>query len=301
MLFSDEDLQEIKRLSAIHLDLRAIAVRLKIDPEMFVEEYMTGGGVLRQIVDEAITGDDIEMRERISERAKDPEDHEAARQNRSYASQARWDRYKSKLLFDKKLDETEALRMAIEHGAGKLSDEMKGRFEKLDFIRALYTQMNSRSYIISAVRVKWPHVTWSVARNLYYESLNFFNSDVKVSKEVWANVYADQLDVISSMAFEKGELDVAGKYKLEAARMRGVGKDEPPQVPEEIFNRRPVLYTMRMEDVGVEGVNRNELARFIDGLDVTVKEKRKAKRDALIEKLNIEELLNDGDEQENQE
>lgn len=301
MLFSDEDLQEIKRLSAIHLDLRAIAVRLKIDPEMFVEEYMTGGGVLRQIVDEAITGDDIEMRERISERAKDPEDHEAARQNRSYASQARWDRYKSKLLFDKKLDETEALRMAIEHGAGKLSDEMKGRFEKLDFIRALYTQMNSRSYIISAVRVKWPHVTWSVARNLYYESLNFFNSDVKVSKEVWANVYADGLDVISSMAFEKGELDVAGKYKLEAARMRGVGKDEPPQVPEEIFNRRPVLYTMRMEDVGVEGVNRNELARFIDGLDVTVKEKRKAKRDALIEKLNIEELLNDGDEQENQE
>lgn len=282
MIFSDEDLDEIKRLSALNLDLRSIAINLKIDPDRFAEEYHRPGSILRHIIDEAETSADIDLKQKTSDRAKDPADHEAARQRRTDALQARWDRYRSKLLFDKQLGEAEALQMAIEHGAGKLSGEMKDRFEKLDFIRSLYTQMNSRSYIISAVRIKWPEITWSVARNLYYESLNFFNCDQKVSREVWANAYADQLDQIAAMAFETGQLDIAGKYKLEAAKLRGVGKEDPPQLPPEIFDRRPIIYSLRISDFGIQPANRNELAEMIDGLDIAEKDKARLRREAMI-------------------
>jgi hypothetical protein len=300
LIFSDEDCDEIKRMAALHLDLKSMAIRLGVDPERFTGEYHRPGSMVRRLIDVAETDVDIEQKQQIADRIKDPNDYEAARQSRADSKQARWDRYKTRLLFDKKVDEYEALHMAIEHGNGKLSAEKMAHFEKLDFIRSLYTQMNSRNYIVSAVRIKWPEVTWSVARNLYYESINFFNSDTKVSKEVWGNVYADQLDVIASMAFETGQFDVAGKYKLEAARLRGVGRDEPAAIPEELLDRRPVLYTIRPKDVGIDQVNRNELAKFIDQLDVSSKEKRKVRRDAMIDGLNFDELLKDGDEDDSE-
>ena len=70
---------------------------------------------------------------------------------------------------------------------------------------------------------------------------------------------------------------------MDAAQLRGVGKDKPNQIPEELLDRRPIFQTMRIEDLGLPKANRNELAALIDNLDITEHQKSKVKREAMIE------------------
>jgi hypothetical protein len=196
------------------------------------------------------------------------------------------------------MGEYENLKLAVEHGNGNLPDHLKQYYEVLDFIRTLYSQMNSRSYIVSMVRMKWNEMSYDMAVKLYYKSLNFFNCDNGVKKETWGNVYADGLDVISNMALERGLLDIAGKYKVEAARLRGVGRDEPAQVPPELLDRRPVLYTFSFSDIGLQPANRRELGSLIDSLDVSESQKLRLKNDARIENVEFELFPNTADAEE---
>lgn len=204
------------------------------------------------------------------------------------ATHARWQEHKDNLLLEKKVQGYLVLRSAIENGQGELPERLQRYYDILDFIRTLYSQMNSRDYIIKMVRTKWNEITYNAAVKLYYESLNFFNMDNDIKREVWANIYADQLDEISNIAFKNNQLDIAGKYKVEAAKMRGVGREQSPQIPIEILDRRPILYTIDISDVGMDPVNRRELAQLIDGLDVTERERAMLKNDARINDIPFE-------------
>ena len=94
--------------------------------------------------------------------------------------------------------------------------------------------------------------------------------------------------MISNLALENNNLDIAGKYKVEAAKMRGVGRDEPPQIPFELLDRRPIFQTMNINQLGLQPANRRELSTFIDNLDISEHEKNKVKRDFMSEEISFE-------------
>jgi hypothetical protein len=94
--------------------------------------------------------------------------------------------------------------------------------------------------------------------------------------------------MIANLALENNNLDVAGKYKVEAAKMRGVGRDEPMQVPSELLDRRPVLYTIDITALGGTKVNRNELAALIDHLEISERDRKRLNRDAQINDIPFE-------------
>ncbi len=290
ILLSEEDSKTISDLASINTDIKTIARSLNINPDVFEAQYMTDGSPIHRAVESGITSADQSIKEMQFESAK-AGDKEAIREFKKDSINARWERHKQKLLFDKKLSEYENLRMAVEHGKGELPDHLKQYYEVLDFIRTLYSQLNSRSFIINMVRTKWPDTSYSLANKLFYESLNFFYSDNSVKKAAWANIYADQLDMISNLALERGQLDTAGKYKVEAAKMRGVGSDDPVGIPLELLDRRPVFYTFNIADMGLEPVNRRELGSLIDSLNITVSQNTILKKEAGIGGIDLNYLL----------
>jgi hypothetical protein len=299
MNLSDDELTRISQLAGINTDIRAIARFLDINPDDFEAQYMMEGSPVRRAIDEGINNAECSIREKQLEAAK-LGDTSAAAECKKDATHSRWQRHKDKLLFDKKVSDYQGLRAAIETGQGELPEHLKKYYEVLDFIRSLYNQFNSKSFIISMVRTKWPEISYGVATKLYYESLNFFYVDNGIKKEVWANIYADQLDTIANLAFESNQLDIAGKYKLEAAKMRGVGKEQAPQLPDELMDRRVILYTIKIADIGMKPANRRELAEQIDSYDIPEGDKRRLKNDAMIEDIPFELSLNNDEEEPTQ-
>lgn len=289
IVLSEEDSKMISDLASINTDIETISRSLNINPDSFEEQFMIDGSPINRAVEAGITSAGQSIKELQFEAAK-LGDKESIREFKKDAINARWERHKQKLLFDRKLNDYENLKLAIE-GKGELPDHLKRYYEVLDFIRTLYSQMNSRSYIVSLVRLKWKELSYDMVVKLYYKSLNFFNADNGVRREAWANIYADQLDMISNLALERGQLDTAGKYKVEAAKMRGVGSDDPVGIPLELLDRRPVFYTFNIADMGLEPVNRRELGSLIDSLNITVSQNTILKKEAGIGGIDLNYLL----------
>lgn len=205
------------------------------------------------------------------------------------ATQQGLENLKKQVFYDRENKEYHQLRALVEKGeTGNLPETMVKYYEQIDFIRAMYNKYESKSYIISAVVLQWPALSRFQATRLYNESLNYFNLDNEVKVQAWANIYADRLDNMSRICFEINDFETARRLTMNAAELRGVGKEAPNQVPEQLLDRRPVFYTMRLRDIGVAEVNRHELAAFIDTLDITESQRQRIRREALIEDVPFE-------------
>ena len=101
------------------------------------------------------------------------------------------------------------------------------------------------------------------------------------------------MDAMAILAQEMNDLETSRRCIMDAAELRGVGKDKPADLPKEFYDRRPVLYTMKLRDIGLPEASRSELGAMIDKMDITEKEKGKIRRDAQIEDIPFELLPSD--------
>jgi hypothetical protein len=106
--------------------------------------------------------------------------------------------------------------------------------------------------------------------------------------EAWANIYAEKLENAAAAAWDLNDYETYGKLIVEAAKMRGVGKEKTQEIPKDFYTRPYVIYSMNPEDVGLPRENRKLLAEFIDNLpDVTEKQKERLKSHASITNIKV--------------
>jgi len=190
---------------------------------------------------------------------------------------------------DKAKTEYARLQEYVERGQiNDLPQDMVVYYEQLDYIRSLYNKWNSRNYIIKMVCLKWPDINMIQAGKLYCDTLNFFYLDNQVKLETWGNVYAEKLEQLASLAFTLNDIKESKSCIVEAARLRGVGKDKPADLPSELYDRRPVINIIDPRMFGITSINRRKLAEFLDGLDITENEKVLLRRDAGMEDTYFE-------------
>jgi len=166
---------------------------------------------------------------------------------------------------------------------------IKADVEQVEFIRELFMCYNSKNQIISRIRKRWEKMQELEAERLYNEVLNFYyltNDEVKV--DAWRNILAERMDDLFNICFKTNDFETARRCLADLAEIRGVNKDKPQQVPPEILDRRPIIYSIRISDLGVLPANRNELAALIDALDISEKEKTRVRREAMIEDVPFE-------------
>lgn len=166
---------------------------------------------------------------------------------------------------------------------------IKADFEQVEFVRELFTTYSSKSQIIQRIMQKWENIRPYEAERLFNEVVNFYYmSNNEVKTEAWKNIYAERLDNLFLLCFNTNDFETARRCLIDAAELRGVNKDKPQQIPAEILDRRPILYSIKITDLGLSGVNRNDMASLIDNLDISEKEKLRLRRDAQIEDIPFE-------------
>lgn len=290
MLLKAEQLDEISKLAGINYSIEEIAMYLDVDPDELEREYNLEDSDVRYHYDRGRLVNQAQIDMANMDRAKDG-NLTSIEQWKKDAKAKKLENFKRQLLFDKERKEYESIQALVEKGETRnLPEKLVQYFEQIDYIRCVIGKFKSKTQVINMVALKWPQLSKYVITNLYYESINFFNLDNEVKPLAWANFYADKLDNMSLIALEMGLMEEARRCLKDAAEMRGVGKDKPFQIPPELLERKPILYTIKLQDLGIEPISRNVLSGWIENLPITSIEKRKAKQDAMIEDVTFELL-----------
>lgn len=189
----------------------------------------------------------------------------------------------------------------IESGAkGELSEDLVKYIQLLELIRSMYDKYQSESSIVNFLQKSPYNLSEFQAKKRFYEAINLFYADNNVKKQTWRNVYATRLDRAADLALKAAtsvaDLEVYKKIIDAAARMRQLDRQDEKEIPKELFDKPFKIYTLDPEKVGRKRADRNLLAQQIDSMEVSEKEKDKAKRDGLL--VDAIEIFEDGDQEE---
>ena len=201
---------------------------------------------------------------------------------------------KNRTIYQQERSYIEGIQGLIENGdTSKLTPVQVQFVTQLDYIRILYLRQNSKAFIINAVRRKWPELSRRAINQLYCESLNYFYQNNDICMDAWRNMLAEKMENLSNYASEINNVEEARKCLMDVATLRGLNKDQPNVIPKELLDRRRRVFTMDIHKIGLPVVNKFELAAFIDKLALTIKEKAKCRREAMIEDTPFEIILDD--------
>jgi len=286
MELTTAEYKQVEELAAINYSLDQIAMYIDKDYNSFLDAFNFPESKLKYHYDRGKLITQAEIDKANLKKAKDG----------SLASIQQWkkdsvarklENIKQKVLYDNEQKELEQLQAFVEKGeTDNLPAHLAAYYEQIDFMRALYNR-NSKSYVISMARLKWPQLTSFTANKLYYETLNFFNLDNGVKSQAWANIYADRLDNMALISMEMNDLETARRLTIDAADLRGAGKNKSDDLSGVDLSNRVTLYVMDCKRVGIPEIPRKELAKFIDDLDITETQKSKYMREALVEDIPL--------------
>ena len=293
MQLTDDQFLDIEQLSGINYSPSMVAMYLDVDPTEFLKEFNDPESVIRYHYDRGKLMIQAEIDKANLKRARDG-NLTSIQQWKKDSQLLKVENYKNKVVFDQEMREYEQLQAYVEKGeVAALPEKLVEFYDQIDFIRALYGKYNSKSYILNMVRMKWPDISHYQATTLFNETLNFFNLDNAVKVDAWKNIYADRLDNAALVCFEMNDFETFRRLTLNAAELRGVGKEVPNNIPKELLDQKPVFYIMDPEKLGIPKANRKEIAVLVDSLPIDENEKSRIKRESQIEDvpfiLNINE------------
>lgn len=194
----------------------------------------------------------------------------------------------------------ELLQQVVSSGKSKaLSPELNAYLDILDVARSMYAKYQSKRAIINTLMAPVYGYSRYDANLIFNDAMNFFYVNNDIKKQAWKNFYADRCDELALLAIEKDEFENARRLIKDAATYRGLFDEDKDELPADMFRRSLVIYTMDPQDVGIQRESRSKLAQFIDSLDeITEEEKSKLKRDAMVERPNFFQDLNENEYEE---
>lgn len=144
--------------------------------------------------------------------------------------------------------------------------------------------------IIKTIRLQHD-LSLFAAKRMYNEMLEFYYADTKLAKDVWRNIIFKKMMDIGNLAMvtsnNVGDLEKASKIFERAFKIKDLDVPELPKIPEETLKKPYKVYTMNAEFLGMESINRLEVAKQIDELDLSINEKELLKQDAAISPIKL--------------
>lgn len=173
--------------------------------------------------------------------------------------------------------------------------------EEMDYYNALYALVGiHRKYGKDNAIAFLMHPPFNVersrARRMYAEALNLFYLNDTVENDAYRNIIFDNLQkaalAVLQNATSAKDMEVYGNLQTQAWKVKLLDKPDPEKV--QLPADKPVkVYDLDPAAVGLPSANRNELGRQIDAIDLPEREKVRLKRDANIEDIDFEEMLDD--------
>lgn len=183
-----------------------------------------------------------------------------------------------------------------------IPDKLQDYIRKINAIPAIVHYNGAAlSKCITALRRQFPDLTYSQARGIYEDAMNFFYMDNTVTSDAWDNYYADQFDKLArlSLGMNKPETALRAFSKAHELRTRSTDRIKPGEwaPPTFIISDR-----IKPEQLGYAKQNLYDIARkaesgfyknLIEGLPITEKEKERLLAEAEVEDAVYEELSTD--------
>lgn len=160
---------------------------------------------------------------------------------------------------------------------------------------------SSQTRVCKALMLEFSDITYSQARDIYYDALNFFYVDDNISAAAWDNYYAEKFEDLSRLAIVADNLPVACKAMANAHELRTKNRDiiKPTDWAPAIFIINPEVDP---KDLGYKTKSIYEIQRrrenkmlgdMIEDLPTSEKNKTKLKEEAGIQDVEHEEVNDD--------
>lgn len=132
--------------------------------------------------------------------------------------------------------------------------------QQLDAV-ARFTHTNNFSVkaAIEQLQREFPGLTYNQARDVYYDALEYFYFDDRLSATAWDSVYAEQMEALKTLAIAANKLDTAYKCIVKAHEFRTLQREST-----EIDWRPPVFIinmNVKPEDLGFKSQKLMDIAR----------------------------------------
>lgn len=171
-----------------------------------------------------------------------------------------------------------------------ISVDMQDYIVKMDRCSVIInTQGANMTLATEELRRCFPDLSYTQARRIYYDALEYFHVDEPVSAAAWDAVYADQYDKLQALAIASGKLRVAQKCIEKSHELRTTRRQEQDfrwQPPTFVIN-----IAVKPEDLGYKSRKIMDIARrredaelrqMIGSLETTPAEKQRLLADAGI-------------------
>lgn len=171
-----------------------------------------------------------------------------------------------------------------------ISVDMQDYIVKMDRCSVIInTQGANMTLATEELRRCFHDLSYTQARRIYYDALEYFHVDEPVSAAAWDAVYADQYDKLQALAIASGKLAVAQKCIEKSHELRTTRRQEQDfrwQPPTFIIN-----IAVKPEDLGYKSRKIMDIARrredaelrqMIGSLETTPAEKQRLLADAGI-------------------
>ena len=171
-----------------------------------------------------------------------------------------------------------------------ISVDMQDYIVKMDRCSVIInTQGANMTLATEELRRCFPDLSYTQARRIYYDALEYFHVDEPVSAAAWDAVYADQYDKLQALAIASGKLAVAQKCIEKSRELRTTRRQEQDfrwQPPTFVIN-----IAVKPEDLGYKSRKIMDIARrredaelrqMIGSLETTPAEKQRLLADAGI-------------------
>ncbi len=297
-----EDIAELQQFGVLEWDPRDIATYFGVDVDQFAAEYkdpdsrvsfaITRGRLMaratidRKILANAEAGDipSITQLDKI-------------RREKSFKM--------SKLDIFGAFDDKKAFDRVCEYIAsgrtGELSNPEKLFIDLLTIINSLDRQFGKRATIkFLTQQFDFPY---DRAADYYNQADALFYSNRSTTKEALRQKYAELLEDLAHAARAAAETakdyEAVSEIIARAAKIRKLDEADIQKLPPQMYLRPIRMFSLSTEVMGQPEINRQEVAAQIQQLAVPEAVKRRIGRDALVEDIDIIELLEHGKSPEN--
>jgi CRISPR/Cas system CSM-associated protein Csm2 small subunit len=168
-----------------------------------------------------------------------------------------------------------------------LPDDVVQYIQLMEKARDWHYQMKSRLYVTRHLQAEYyveTHEELSdyLARRIFDDAINYYYADNRIRKDSWRNLLAEKYMIAAQLCFERHQMGEYRKFLESFERVKKLNDTEDTGIDPKLLDRRPHVYVVTTEELGVPAVNRMALRKMIDGYDIRENEKAKIKREAGI-------------------
>ena len=181
-----------------------------------------------------------------------------------------------------------------------LRPEEREYFSLMEMVRGLRARMRftngrmvTKAGIIRLLKSEPYSLSDWMARQVYNDSIKFFNTQDNIRPEAFAALYAERAEKWADAAFLAGKIKEARALLKLAGEYGRCFRMEQAEIPEELLNQKKVdIYTASREDLGVPAIDRKELEGFIDSIpEIPIAVRDNLKEDARIRKFDLKKRM----------